>query len=158
MPYPDHVIARGFKFQTYATADIVLNNANWTIMPSLSALILDAEAGDVLRINANGVWNNEAQHAYFDAATVTTGGVILNTMFDADLPAGGGGVQGWRGMSGQFNWFGAFFFYTVVAGDILSDGTVKTQLIYKTTGSKTLFANADTKFQWSVENIGPQAT
>jgi len=136
------------------SANITLNNTSWTNVDTGLDLVIPAQAGDVLMVMASMLVGNENISLYLDAATIVSGSPV-NYISQGAGGASSQGVAAWRGWDNTIRpTLGGGVFYTVVSGDIDS-GNVTLRLRYRTSAgsNKTLFANADVPFHWSVVNL-----
>lgn len=161
MAYPFFRKARTHKTFSRLAGNLLLNSTSWADLPTIGTTwdaTLRAGVDDRIRAELNGGWNNEAVWAYLDVVTVV-GGVVTNSLAaQGAVVAGGSGVMGWRGPASAFASLSGAVVYPLAAGDIAS-GAVTLRVRYKTltAANKTLYADANSLFQFSVENIGPAA-
>ena len=159
MGTPRFLPARRHKFVDRRTGSIAmpLASAVWATLDATADITVEAQVGDVLLVDVNGLWGSEMQNGFLDVATWVSGAGVH--WFGSGEPTTntGGGVQTWYadgGVAGVYYKACGAIRYTVQAGDIVN-GDVTLRLRYRVTGNKTLYNTALNPFQWSVENIGP---
>lgn len=104
--------------------------------------IAGVATGDILEVQANFRWNDDAELAFMDAATWVAGAAV--NYMSASVGASGHGVGGWLGQASQRMACGGSVEYVLQAGDI-SGGSVTVRFLFRTNGggTKTIIANTN---------------
>lgn len=144
MAYPRFIVARRHKHvDSGAHADYTIGTSFADIDTTNLSITIEAQAGDVLVISAQGAITAGGNTANYLTATVNN--VVLG---------GSNGLSMSYGASGYENYVAMVKHYTVLAGDIVS-GQVTVRPQAKSAISTTL-AGSNPPFQFAVENLGPQ--
>jgi hypothetical protein len=134
--------------------------ASWAALDTTGALdvTIPAVVGDVILVGLNALSNNAAVHGRLDAATLSSGGALVNYVSSGNNVQKLYGVNGWTAIQSLFTAIGPARAYTVKAEDLVG-GNVTFRLIGKTDTStaKIIYATANYNFSFSAQNIGPQS-
>lgn len=149
MAYPRFQRARAFKFSIRTAGDLTLNSTSWANVDTGLDITLNCQVGDVVEVNACGLWGGEAVGGRLSVATIVSAAVVNRV-------GGTNGVAAWFGVDNYMSNFGAPYFYTVQAADI-SSGVVLLRLQYATNSAtnKTLYAGTAYPLLFSAKNLGP---
>lgn len=143
------VTARGSR----TSGNLALTSTAWDAIDSAALdCIVDAVAGDVLRVDVSALWNDEAVAAFMDIVTVVAGSVVNHI---SGAGPGGNGLAAWRAAPGVLSGVGGSTLYTVQAGDI-DAATVRLRLLYKVSSSagRAIYADANMPLVVTVQNLG----
>lgn len=123
---------------TTSTTYVAVDTATDLTIPGVAT-------GDVLEVQANFRWNDDAELAFMDAATWVSGAAV--NYVSASVGASGHGVGGWLGQVSQRMACGGSVEYVLQSGDI-SSGSVTVRFLFKTNGgaSKSIIANTNQPF------------
>lgn len=157
MAYPRFQLARTFKTARRASTSPTYALTTWGDVDTALDLTLAAQVGDMIEVEANGLWGNEASTAhYMDVVTVVSATPVNSFGTQGAVSTTSHGIQAWQAITANYSMIAGGGIYPIVAGD-LSSGYVTLRLRRRgeTASTKTLYAVADQPFQWWVKNLGP---
>lgn len=156
MTYPRFQRARDFKF-LLQTANLTLTSTSWANMPTIAALTLGAQVGDVIEASFGAYHQNEAAYAWIDAVTEVSAAPVTSfgTGVAALTSTSGAGVGAWLAKTGVEGSIGGSAFLTLASGD-LSSGTVTVRMRYRFSGSPNkVLAVSGGGIVFAAKNLGP---
>lgn len=160
-------LGRRHKYKTFngGGSNKTLNSTNWASLDALAPatttdVILDAEVGDTLVANFNGVLGNQTPDAYFDVCTIIAAARVNSFAKKGAVQAAPGvaGVPAWYVTGSVFGKPSGAVMYEVVAGDLDANGLVTCRIYYATSTAtnRTFYCDGTTYLpEFSVQNIGP---
>lgn len=160
---PTTADAPRMDYKRRTSGDLTLNSGAsspiWTnVDTGLDITLYDMVAGMVVTATPSMFVGNDGTTLFLDAVTVVSGSPV-NSFANAGAVTTSPpkyGVAGWRCDTTVYTVIGAPTDYTIVSGDIATDGSVTFRLRYATgtNNTKTLFAGTNYAAQWRVEYNG----
>lgn len=164
MTYPRFQRSRNFKTTKYATAAITLANvANFTAVPSVGDLTVEAQSGDELEFYGGWAMHETTtpvvgDYIGFDIATIVSGAAV--NWFGGTGASGSYGIPSfyrtqWVSNTVDITVSGNAW-YTVQAADVVS-GLVTVRLHYRPSGTTawSMYAQSTLPVFLAVKNLGP---
>ena len=158
MAYPRNRRSRAHKFKMGTIGTYAVSGTSWSNLDTATDIVLPAQVGDTIRVEGGWQYQNEAEYAFMDVATIVSSAVV-NTFSTQGAESGSSqGISSWFGTASRDHVVGGSWMYTLVASDI-STGTVTLRLRKRANGAgtKNIPVSAAKPFQWSAENLGPPA-
>lgn len=153
MAYPRFQRARDFKFYNVGM-QYSLTSTSWANINTGVDIVLSAQAGDVIEVQMDALWDFVNEFKFVDVATIVAGNPVNYFGHGSSEPSTGEGIRAWYG-SGQtadYHTIGGGSIRELVAGDI-ENGQVRLRL--RARGLSTTGRGLSV-YRWWAKNLGPQ--
>ncbi len=144
----------------YTGGNVVTNSTTWTgLGGGAFDITLEAQTGDYILFELNGLWSNEAVQGCLDVASIIGGGAANFWSKNGGLDNAHYGNLGWFGDTAVFAPISGSIGRTLLAGDC-ANGNVTVRPYFRgiSAGNKGIFANADQPLQMRAFNFGNPST